>query len=365
MSDTSSQAVAPAPKQGKRNTLNLQSSLREQLYREAHAMAEYALTNGLNISATALSTLERYKVDLTNDGYIDSVRTDLPIDPLIKAHEALTKAIEPAKPRTILLLNHEKKHKGIFSFLGPVALIRQLMVAALISLGLFIGLALFPEVDSKGGNILASNGWHLLLNLLFYISAAGLGASFAALYKANSYITNGTFDPTYQASYWIRFFLGLIAGLILSVLISEEAFKAANAEGKFLEDGIVRPLLAILGGFSADLAYTVLSRLVETFESLFRGSTKTIINNQIGEEKNRLDEDQRQKEMKMVGDLVNLQQQINTGDPRQASAAISSLLGNMMPLSNISAPPEEVKEEIKEEVKNEKPENAAPPANNT
>jgi hypothetical protein len=163
------------------------------------------------------------------------------------------------------------------------------MIAGLISLMMFIGIALFAEVNSAGGNILQSNGWALLLNLLFYISAARLGASFSRLYKANSYITNGTFDPTYQASYWIRFFLGLISGLIMAVFISEEAFDAANTESKFLEDGIVRPLLAILGGFSADLAYTVLNRLVETFESLFRVSTKTLVDNQVSEEINRLD----------------------------------------------------------------------------
>jgi len=311
--------------------------LRQQIYQEAHAMAEYALTNGSNIPTSAISTLESYKIDEDNDGYIDGVRLDLPIEPLVKAHESLTRVIQPAKPRTILLLDQEKKNKVRLSFLGPVSLIRQLMIAGLISLMTFIGIALFPEVDSAGGNILQSNGWALLLNLLFYISAAGLGASFSALYKANSYITNGTFDPTYQASYWIRFFLGLISGLIMAVLISEEAFAAANTEGKFLEDGIVRPLLAILGGFSADLAYTVLNRLVETFESLFRGSTKTLVNNQVSEERNKLDEEMRQKEMKNVGDLIFLQQQVNSGDPKAISAAINNILSNMMPLSHIAA----------------------------
>jgi hypothetical protein len=311
--------------------------LRQQLYQEAHAMAEYALTNGSNIPTSAIITLERYKIDEDNDGYIDGVRLDLPIEPLVKAHEALTRAIQPAKPRTILLLDQEKKNKVRLSFLGPVSLIRQLMIAGLISLIMFIGLVLFPEVNSAGGSIFKSNGLALLLNLLFYISAAGLGASFSALYKANSYITNGTFDPTYQASYWIRFFLGLISGLILAVLVSEEAFDAANAEGKFFEDGIVRPLLAILGGFSADLAYTVLNRLVETFESLFRGSTKTLVNNQVSEEKKKLDKEMRQKEMKSVGDLICLQQQVNSSDPKAISAAINNILRNIMPLSDITA----------------------------
>lgn len=355
MSDTGPQSASNNTRK-KRRLLDSDSSLRDQLYREAYAMSEYSLTNGLNTPSTAIATLERYKLDTSNDGCIDSVREDLPIEPLIKAHDALAKTIQPAKPRTILLLNYEKKHKGFFNFLGPVALIRQLMVAAIISLTLFIGLALFPEVDSSGGNIMKQEGFTLLLNLLFYLAAAGLGASFAALYKANSYITNGTFDPTYQASYWIRFFLGLIAGLILAVLISQDAFEKANADGQLLEHGIVRPLLAILGGFSADLAYTVLSRLVETVESLFRGSSKSMVDNQVAEQKNRLDDDQRQKEMKMVGDLVSLQQQISSGDPKQATAAVNELLGSMMPLSSVPTP---------EVDPQPKPQEKKPPEDNT
>lgn len=56
-------------------------------------------------------------------------------------------------------------------------------------------------------------------SIKYYLAAAGLGVSFAALYKANTFIANGTFDPTYHASYWIRFFLGLIAGLILAIMV--------------------------------------------------------------------------------------------------------------------------------------------------
>jgi hypothetical protein len=37
---------------------------------------------------------------------------------------------------------------------------------------------------------------------------AGLGACFAALFLANRYIAEGTFDPKYESSYWIRFILG-------------------------------------------------------------------------------------------------------------------------------------------------------------
>lgn len=205
------------------------------------------------------------------------------------------------------------------------------MIAAIISLVLFITIGLSPEVNSKGGGVMESDGIPLLLNLLFYLAAAGLGASFAALYKANTFITNGTFDPTYDASYWIRFFLGLIAGLILAVLISDDAF-AGDDQIQYLEQGIIRPLLAILGGFSADLAYTVLSRLVETFQSLFRGSTSSLIASQVQEEKTRLADLQSQQQMKLVAELMLLQQKIGSGaELEDMHQAINKLLNDIMP----------------------------------
>ena len=64
-----------------------------------------------------------------------------------------------------------------------------------------------------GQEWLVLSGHVLLYNLLFLIAAAGLGASFQALFQANRYVVAGTFDPKYESSYWIRFVLGLIAGL--------------------------------------------------------------------------------------------------------------------------------------------------------
>ncbi|MDP2223842.1 hypothetical protein, partial [Nitrosomonas sp.] len=252
-----------------------QTNLRYQLYREARAMAEYALANGKTVPEPVVRTIDEFTIqDNTGLSNQINVRADLDIGGLLAAHNALTKIVEPAKPNTILLLDIEQGVTSFMKFLGPVSLIRQMMIAAIFSLVLFIGLSLTEEVSHDSGNIMSQDGVELLLNLMFYLAAAGLGASFAALYKANTFIANGTFDPTYHASYWIRFFLGLIAGLILAVMVSEAYFSKHLSEAAFLEKGIVRPLLAMLGGFSADLTHTVLSRLVETIRSLFTGSPK-------------------------------------------------------------------------------------------
>ena len=312
-----------------------QTNLRYQLYREARAMAEYALANGKTIPESVVRTIDEFTIQ-DNAGLSNqiNVRGDLDIGGLLAAHNALTRIVEPAKPNTILLLDIEQGVTSFMKFLGPVSLIRQMMIAAIFSLVLFIGLSLTEEVSHDSGNIMSQDGIELLLNLMFYLAAAGLGASFAALYKANTFIANGTFDPTYHASYWIRFFLGLIAGLILAVMVSEAYFSKHLSEAAFLEKGIVRPLLAMLGGFSADLTHTVLSRLVETIRSLFTGSPK----DKIADEKKALQVDfvsqQNQQQMNMASNLINLQQVINSGaTPDEINQKIDQILKDALPNS--------------------------------
>ena len=312
-----------------------QTNLRYQLYREARAMAEYALANGKTIPESVVRTIDEFTIqDSAGLSNQINVRGDLDIGGLLAAHNALTRIVEPAKPNTILLLDIEQGVTSFMKFLGPVSLIRQMMIAAIFSLVLFIGLSLNEEVSHDRGNIMSQDGIELLLNLMFYLAAAGLGASFAALYKANTFIANGTFDPTYHASYWIRFFLGLIAGLILAVMVSEAYFSKHLSEAAFLEKGIVRPLLAMLGGFSADLTHTVLSRLVETIRSLFTGSPK----DKIADEKKALQVDfvsqQNQQQMNMASNLINLQQVINSGaTPDEINQKIDQILKDALPNS--------------------------------
>lgn len=310
-----------------------QTNLRYQLYREARAMAEYALANGKTVPDTVIRTIDKFTVqDDTSLNDRINIRLDLDIGELLAAHSALARIVEPAKPNTILLLDIEQGVTGFMKFLGPVSLIRQMMIAAIFSLILFIGLSLTEEVSHDSGNIMSQDGLELLLNLMFYLSAAGLGASFAALYKANTFIANGTFDPTYHASYWIQFFLGLIAGLILAIMVSEEYFSKHISETPFLEKGIIRPLLAMLGGFSADLTHTVLSRIVETIRSLFTGSPK----DQLSNKKKALQVDfaahQNQQQISMASNLINLQQVINSGaTPEEINQKIDQILKDALP----------------------------------
>ena len=78
--------------------------------------------------------------------------------------------------------------------------------------------------------------------------------------------------------------MGIIAGLLLALLISEQSLQGDG----LVSNGVIRPLLAILGGFSADLLHTFLDRMVETFKSLFEGSARNMLDAQAQEAKVKL-----------------------------------------------------------------------------
>jgi hypothetical protein len=256
------------------------ASIRLQLIDECDAMARYALGEGMAIPAWIADVVERSGAE---DREIESEGKPLSrSDPyesgewnvtallapsaaglgeLVGAHDALARMIVPATPRGILLLSRGRRH-GHLRWLGPVRLIRQMLVVVIVMLAAFVAIAISPDIHANSGDIFNSSGLPLLLNELFYIAAGGLGAAFYALFTAYRYIAAGNYDTTYESSYWIRFILGLIAGVLMPALIP---LGKGNA---------TRPLLALLGGFSAAMLYRILQRLVQAVESLVVGEDK-------------------------------------------------------------------------------------------
>jgi uncharacterized membrane protein YeaQ/YmgE (transglycosylase-associated protein family) len=144
-----------------------------------------------------------------------------------------------------------------------------MMVFAVVSLLAFIMLvSLTPVAQQTSANPLfaATNlGWAALARAAFLLSAAGMGAAFAGLFKANRYIAEGSFDQKYESSYWITIVLGLIAGIVLAQILPDNT----QTLGK-----LTKPLLALLGGFSAPAVYRVLERMVQTIEALIQGDSR-------------------------------------------------------------------------------------------
>ena len=331
------------------------SGFRSHVIRECLAMTRYALATGRSVPVGLAQTLEAVTLgrdqraaESVTEGAAKSAkihdavraRQDRPspsprMRQLLMAHERLSQIVAPATPQGILLLSEQSERSSVWGFLGPVPLIRRMMLAALLSLALFLGIGLFSFVDAQSADIFNSHGLALFLNEVFLLAAAGLGASFAALFQANRFIVEASYDSKHEPSYWIRFSLGVIAGVILAELIpigslanaaepSAEAAAAvgqgaagyaAGAKGSALPTvgDIARPTLAMLGGFSSAVVHRILDRGVSAIDSLFRGETREVVAAEEQAARARLAEQSVQSKMETLARLVALQQQISDG----------------------------------------------------
>lgn len=279
-------------------------TLKERIIMECLAMAKYALGSGLKVDGDMMEVLEDYSNPQAAGGVDNPGKNECPEQPDVKhltaIHEKLCNIIEPAKPRSILMLDQEERKHTFFKFLGVVPLVRRMLIASIISMVLFILISLSPDVDNKPGawNLFESSGTAWLIKEFFLLSAAALGASFNALFTANTYIAKGTFDQRYQSSYWVRFTLGIIAGMLLATLIPIE---------KTVSSDFAKPLLAMLGGFSANVVYQIFERLIDTVASMVSGSPKKIFEVQKLEMKARRSEQEAKNRFQVASELIKVQ----------------------------------------------------------
>ena len=287
------------------------SSLNNQVLQECLAMAKYALSSGKKVPPGIIEEIRSY----TSDAKFKKTNE------LVLIHEKLCKTIAPANPKAILLLEMESARKRRLKFLGPIPLVRQLMLAALVSLFVFIFCQSFEIADTTL-DVMDQSGLPFLLIISTLVASSGLGASFSALFLANKYITSGKYDPKHEASYWIRFILGIIAGITLSVLIPIGKSGQASQFG--------RPLLAMLGGFSANLVYRLLTRLAETVESLVTGSKEELVSVKEREVNIRAAEEELHARQEVASSLMNVVQEIGPQmDHQQVKDRLQAFINNV------------------------------------
>lgn len=322
------------------------SSVQLQLADECDAMARHALGSGMTVPPWVLDIVARSRPsqDVDSDEEPKSFPSADPyesgewdvtslaggpparLDELGRAHSALARLVQPATPRGILLLTRGRQH-GRFKWLGPVRLIRQMLLVVIVMLAAFVVLALSPDINSSSGDIFNDSGTQLLVNELFYISAGGLGAAFYALFTAYQYIAAGTYDTTYESSYWIRYILGLIAGVVLPSLVPINSGNSSAA--------VTRPMLALLGGFSAAVLYRILQRLVEMVEALAEGDSKQAEQARHDAVTARALAQMNEERLSFVGELIHLRDELNAGQSTErARASLEKLLGDVAPQGN-------------------------------
>ena len=220
---------------------------------------------------------------------------------------------------------------GFWGFLGPVGLIRRMMLLAIFFLIALVAIAVTPEVNNQNITlgIFLSDGKVLFLNLAFLFTASGLGGCFAGLFQASRYIANSTFDPKYESSYWIRIVLGLMAGMILAELVPLNFLSGDNPDSSIQSIG--KPVLALLGGFSAAAVYRIIARMVETLESLVRGDTReaTAAHEQVA--KAQFESQLTENRLSLASNLTRLRQRIGAdADSAEIRRELDSVLDGLI-----------------------------------
>ena len=324
------------------------TTLEQQLLSESVAMAKYAHSNGKTVpegiteGLNELLIIRQHALVQQDDNTQDNAAigkalsnnppSKIIVRQLANIHSRLTQIVAPATPGAILYLSKNAEKGGLLRFLGPVELIKRLMLISVFFLLLFMFVSqtqyVSPEILASD-DIFNKTGLNLLMVMLFYMSAAGIGACFAALYQANRYVAEGSYDPKYEPSYWSRLALGIIAGLIISILVPLDAAIDAGENKSHVAAWIMlaKPTLAMLGGFSSALVYRVLSRLVEAVESLVRAEMREELAQHKKALESQFDELATQHRMEAIARLVKLQQKLSEGE---SSEEIKQRLAGML-----------------------------------
>jgi len=273
--------------------VRVRQRLWEQMARECEAMAQHALSTGRTIplevverldqalsggdSAVSGSTPRQPSIgDLPREEAIVGGTPAAEISPLASlsvAHDALAQIIAPATPGAVL-------HPLWYS-LGPLPIGRLMLGLAILSLFMLLGIPLSEEVSpvNMSKTMLELAGYSLFMKEAYLFSAASLGSCFQNLQRINVVISNGSYDPKFQSTYWTRWAMGVISGIIIAQLIFVFLLQTPTT-GASLPATIGQPLLALLGGYSVDLVHGILSHTINTLGSFFRGSGEGMVDNQ-------------------------------------------------------------------------------------
>jgi hypothetical protein len=303
---------------------------RTQILDEAVEMVRHAFASGIRVPSATVEAVDRAQA-------ADLHAADFDLRALVAAHERLARLVAPASPGTLVLMSRtEAGASRLATFLGPVPLVRRMAAAAGVCVLLFMAISLTsainPDAESGGTSIYSSTGAALLFNEVFWLAAAGIGASFAMLFRVNEFIVNRTYDPAYESSYWVKFMVGVMAGFILVTVIPDNT------------PDLARPLLALLGGFSASAVHRILTRVVESVEAVFRGDPREAMVVREQSVAARAAEEAGQKRISIAAQLVQLQHQVAAGADgdaisKQIAALVSSLTVDETTVPDAPSPP--------------------------
>jgi len=167
----------------------------------------------------------------------------------------------------------ERSRHPFWSGFGPLPLVRRMLGLALLSLVVLLGVSISAAVNTvnMSKSLLELSGFPLLMIEAFLVSAASLGACFANLQRINTFISDGTYDPRVQSTYWTRWVMGVISGIVLSQLVYV-FYLAQSGNDQTVGTASVaigQPILALIGGYSVDFVHGILTRAINSVGNFF------------------------------------------------------------------------------------------------
>lgn len=230
--------------------------VRRETLAEIEAMVLYLLADGRSIGEEAASNLSQLERGVT------------PLGDLVTLHGRLSRAIAPAKPRSILSLQEGEASGRLSNFLGPTPGVRRLTAATVFFALAFFLISLSGEInlEAMSKSIYELNGGPLAIKLGLIVSAAGLGASFSALFSVWDDLRKHRYNPRAESETWMHICLGIVAGLMLAEIIAVEQVLMQGEDAGSPFGGMSEPLLALLGGFSAGVIHMVLDSIVNALK---------------------------------------------------------------------------------------------------
>lgn len=276
-----------------------------QLLDDVRVMLAHALNTGRHVSPSWVDTVARAERDGVTEATLRRLAT---------VHDGLCSLIAPATPRS---LHYLESVRGATRGRRGIPLVRLLTGLAVLFLTSFVILATREDVSSANAdfeNVLAP--MTLFVNLLFLISSAGMGATFAGLFAVNKHLNDFSYDPRYASSYWVRILLGVTAGLILAEL-------APFGD----ESELGRPLLALLGGFGVEVVYRLLQRLVDVAASLVTAAPSA--GDAAAAESARSQQREGRVRLDVARQLAKLRAGVETKDPAALATELDALIAEI------------------------------------
>jgi hypothetical protein len=318
------------------------ASIREQLFTqmraEVRAMASHALGTGLTVPAWTLAILARTHAGGAPpaEGASAGAAKDMPLRELARAHAEISKVVSPATPELMVLLYKDVDATRLRQTFGQARIVRSFMVAALLSLVVFLVMSWSPYLnDPKHGYFFTSSGWPLLLNEFFFLSSAAVGASFSNLFQIDRELSAGTFVPKNQSTYWVQFIPGIVGGLLLSTILNVQSIAPSSAEAAGRMH-FKTATLALMGGFSS----SVVQRMIEALESILRGSAEQEVQARDQSDKQRLEDRLAKDRMRATLMLVDMQRRLAGSESPEALRALVDKASRSLLSNEGESPPE-------------------------